>query len=116
MATTTVASGRKTIKETTAADIINIGGDATMVTIAGKMKAGDIINIEGLASDYTASASGRTITLKSDTQTIKFQLDSAAGSASVRFFDGDLTANHTAKGGALLGTQKLTRKAIEVND
>jgi hypothetical protein len=117
MATTTVTSGRKTIKETlNVADNFNISGDATSVTIAGKMKAGDIINIEGLASDYLVSAAGRTVTLKSDTQTIKFQLDSTAGSASVRFFDGDLTASYTAKGGALLGTQKLTRKAADVND
>ena len=84
----TVTSGRKTLKETSGLDIFNIGGDATSVTIAGKMKSGDIINVEGLASEYRASASGRTITLKSDTQTIKFQLDGTNGAASIRFLDG----------------------------
>ena len=117
MATTTVATGRKIIKDTTAADIVNISGDATAVTIAGKMTAGDIINIEGLASEYTVSASGRTITLKSATQTIKFQLAATNGSASVRFLDGDLLATHAnAKAGATLGGVKLTRKAVDVND
>ena len=109
MATTTVASGRKTIKDTTAADTYNIGTDATSITISGKMTKGDVINIEGLASEYTASASGRTITLKSDTQTIKFQLSSTSGEASLRFLDGDLTASYGGtKVGASLGTQKLT--------
>jgi len=113
----TVASGRKTLKDTSAADTFNIGGDATAVTIAGKMTAGDIINVEGLASEYTASASGRTITLKSDTQTIKFQLAATNGSASIRFLDGDLTATYGgAKVGAKLGAQKLSSKAVAVND
>lgn len=113
----TVTSGRKTFKDSTGADTFNIGGDAVSVTIAGKMKAGDIINVEGLASEYTASASGRTITLKSDTQTIKFQLDGTAGSASVRFLDGDLTATYAgAKAGATLGGAKLGRKAIDIDD
>jgi len=117
MATTTVATGRKTIKDTTAADIVNISGDATAVTIAGKMTAGDIINIEGLASEYTVSASGRTITLKSATQTIKFQLAATNGSASVRFLDGDLLATHAnAKAGATLGGVKLTKKPMDIDD
>jgi len=117
MATTTVATGRKIIKDTTAADIVNISGDATAVTIAGSMKAGDIINIEGLASEYTVSAIGRTITLKSATQTIKFQLAATAGSASVRFLDGDLTATYAnAKAGATLGGVKLTRVAKDIDD
>jgi len=117
MATTTVATGRKTIKDTTSADTINISGDATSVTIAGKMTAGDIINIEGLASEYTATASGRTITLKSATQTVKFQLAATNGAASVRFLDGDLTATYGGtKVGAKLGDQKLSKKAVDVND
>ena len=70
MATTTVASGKRTIKDGTGADTYNIAADATSVTIAGSMSA-DTINVEGLASDYMVSASGRTITLKSNTQTIK---------------------------------------------
>jgi Ca2+-binding RTX toxin-like protein len=116
MATTTVASGRKTIKDNTGADTYNISADATSVIIAGKMTSGDVINLEGLASEYTVSASGRTITLKSESQTIKFQLAATSGTASIRFLDGDLTATYSAKGGALLGTQKLTKKAADVSD
>ena len=114
MATTTVASGKRTIKDGTGADTYNIAADATSVTIAGSMSA-DTINVEGLASDYMVSASGRTITLKSDTQTIKFQLKAGSGTATVAFLDGSLTAAVTAKG-ATLGTQKLSKKAVEVND
>jgi len=116
MATTTVATGRKTIKDTTAADIVNISGDATAVTIAGRMTAGDIINIEGLASEYTVSASGRTITLKSATQTVTFQLSNTGGAASVRFLDGELSAKFATKGGATLGGVKLTKKPVDIDD
>ncbi len=121
MAITTVASGRKTIKDLdnkgTATDTYNIGTDATSVTISGKMTKGDVINIEGLASEYTASASGRTITFKSDTQTIKFQLSATSGESSIRFLDGDLKASYGGtKVGASLGTQKLTTKAAAIND
>ena len=112
----TVTSGRKTLRETAEADIFNIAFGATSVTIVGRMKAGDIINVEGLASEFTASALGRNITLKSDTQTIKFQLDSAAGSASVRFLDGDLTAAFATKVGATLGGQKLLRRFVGIDD
>jgi RTX calcium-binding nonapeptide repeat (4 copies) len=112
----TVTSGRKVFKDTAGANTYNIGADATRVTISGKMTAGDIINLEGLASEYTASAVGRTITLKSATQTVTFQLSNAAGTASVRFLDGDLTALFATKGGATLGGVKLTRKAVEIDD
>ena len=112
----TVTSGRKTLRETAGADIFNIAFGATSVTIVGRMKAGDIINVEGLASEFTASALGRNITLKSDTQTIKFQLDSSAGSTSVRFLDGDLTATFVAKVGATLGGQKLLRRFVGIDD
>jgi len=117
MATSTVSSGRKTLKDTTAADTFNIGGDATSVTIAGKMTKGDVINVEGLASEYSVSASGRTITLKSDTQTIKFQLATTGGEASIRFLDGDLTATYGGtKVGASLGGVKLVSKAVMIDD
>jgi len=114
----TVTSGRKVFKDTASTpDTYNIGGDATVVTISGNMTAGDVINIEGLASDYTASASGRTITLKSATQTIKFQLAGTNGAASVNFLDGSLAATYGGtKVGAKLGDQKLTKKAVDVND
>jgi RTX calcium-binding nonapeptide repeat (4 copies) len=113
----TVTSGRKTFKDTAnTADIYNIGADATRVTISGKMTAGDIINLEGLASEYTASAVGRTITLKSATQTVTFQLSNTAGTASIRFLDGDLTAAFATKGGATLGGVKLTKKAVDIDD
>jgi Ca2+-binding RTX toxin-like protein len=112
----TVTSGRKTFKDTAGANTYNIGADATRVTIAGKMTAGDIINLEGLASEYTASASGRTITLKSATQTVTFQLSNTAGAASVRFLDGDLSAAFATKGGATLGGVKLSRKAVDIDD
>lgn len=111
-----LAKGNKTFKDTAnTADIYNIGADAVRVTIAGKMKAGDVINVEGLASEYTVKASGRTITLKSDTQTITFQLDSATGAAAVRFLDGELSASFNGKA-AMLGTQKLAKKFADVND
>lgn len=111
----TVTSGRKPLKATAETDIFNIEVGTTRVTILGRLKTGDIINVEGLASKYTASASGRHVTLKSDTQTIKFQLDSAADSASVRFLDGDLTAKFATKGGASLGGQKLSRNAAVID-
>lgn len=115
MAINTVTKGNKTFKDSAAADTYNIAADAVKVTIAGKMKAGDIINVEGLASEYTVKASGRTITLKSDTQTIVFQLDGTAGAASVRFLDGSLDASFNGKT-AMLGAQKLSTKYAAVND
>ncbi len=115
MATYTVTTGRKTFKDATGADTYNISGDATRVTIAGKLVSGDIINIEGLASEYTVRASGRTVTLSNGVQTVVFQLSNVNGSASVRFMDGDLTASFNGKN-AFLGTQKLGKKAVEVND
>lgn len=115
MATYTVSTGRKTFKDATGADTYNIAGDATRVTIAGKLVAGDVINIEGLASEYTVRASGRTVTLTNGEQTIVFQLSNTNGAASVRFLDGDLTATFNGKN-AFLGTQKLAKKAVEVSD
>ncbi len=114
MATYTVSTGRKTFKDVAGADSYNIAANATRVTIAGKM-SGDIINLEGLASEYTVRASGRTITLTSDSQTVVFQLASTNGSASIRFLDGSLDAKFDGKT-AMLGTQKLGKKAAEVND
>lgn len=111
-----LAKGNKTFKDTAnTADIYNIGADAVRVTVAGKMKSGDIINIEGLASEYTVKASGRTFTLTNGTQTITFQLDGAAGAASVRFLDGSLDASFNGKV-AMLGAQKLSKKYADVND
>jgi len=111
-----VTTGRKTFKDTAGANTYTIGADATRVTISGKMTSGDIINLEGLASEYTASASGRTITLKSATQTVTFQLSNTGGAASVRFLDGELTAGFASKGGATLGGVKLTKKPVDIDD
>lgn len=110
-----LVKGNKTFKDTTAANVFNVGADATKVTIAGKLTNGDIVNIEGLASEYTVKASGRTVTLKSDTQTIVFQLSNVSGEASVRFLDGDLTAKFDGKV-SYLGAQKLSKKYADVND
>lgn len=114
MATNTILTGKKTFKDSASADTYNIGVDATKITIAGKMGNGDVINLEGLASEYSVKASGRTIKLVSDSQTVTFQL-AANGSVSVRFLDGDLTAAYNGKL-ATLGTQKLGKKAVEVSD
>jgi hypothetical protein len=122
MATYTVAAGKRaTYKESSATNNTYVINDDTKgATISGSVN-GDIIAIEGFAADFTASVSGRVVTLKSTVDTavvIKFQLASTTGStASVRFLDGDLTATYTAATKKVtLGAQTLSSKAAAVND
>ncbi len=116
MPTFTATSGRKTFRDTAnAADTYVIGADATRVTIAGRLTNADVLNIEGLASEYTVRASGRTITLTNGEQTVVFQLANGATAVSVRFLDGALNAAFDGKTSTFGGT-KLGKKAVDVND
>jgi len=101
-----VASGKKIYKDNaSSADTYIIDADATSFTLAGKIN-GDIIALEGLASDYTVKATGRTFTLtNTDGQKIRFQM-ATLGSATIEFFDGALTATWSGKV-AMLGMQKI---------
>jgi len=109
-----ITTAKRTLVDKTGVDTYNISADAERVTIAGKLM-GDTLNIEGLSSDYMISAAGRTITLKSDEQTIRLQLKAGTGLANLAFLDGTITATRTDKA-TLLGTTKLGRKAIEINE
>jgi len=111
-----LSKGNKVFKDTTDNNTFNVGTEATKVIISGKMTSGDVINVEGLANEYTVRASGRTVTLKSDTQTITFQLASGTGAAKVVFLDGSLNAAVGAKGAITLGGQKLSSKYAEVSE
>jgi len=121
MATFTTTSGKRLTKadSSSSADTYVVSSDSLGLVLTGNA-SGDTIKIDGLSTDFTFKASGKTLTLTSiDTPTFKIQVQIAAGgSVTLGFLDGGFTAAYAssgaAKGVTLGGVQKLTTKAAEL--
>jgi hypothetical protein len=109
--------------ETTAAGVnsyvIQSATTRASLTLRG---SGDDIYIDDSASAFQIKASGKTITLQSDTQKITIALSSVsktnAVAASLHFLDGVLSVGNKAGGTALFldNTQQLTTALTDIND
>jgi len=124
MATFTTTSGKRLTKadSSSSADTYVVSSDSLGLVLTGNA-SGDTIKIDGLSTDFTYKASGKTLTLTSiDTPTFKIQVQlAAAGSVTLGFLDGGVTASYASSGSAKgvtlagsAGTQKLTTKSAEL--
>ena len=95
---------------TATANTFAVQDTATKAKLGLTGTSGDVIRIEAFSGEYTAKLSGKTLTLKSDTQTITVVM--ATGSTvTLAFLDGTMDVVLAAK---TIGTQKLTTKYVDV--
>lgn len=107
---------KQTWSETTAAgaNTFAINSDATSAKLSLR-GSGDAIYVNGLSGEYQVKASGKTVTLKSDSQTITIVLNSVSKSTvvanTIYFVDGSLTLGNSSGSSTLkLGSQTLSSK------
>jgi hypothetical protein len=126
MATFTSTAGARLVKKdsTTSADTYVVLDNSKGLVLTGNAN-GDTIKIDGLSTDFTFKASGKTLTLTSvDDSSFRIQVQIAnGGSVVLGFLDGGVTASYASAGSAkgvtlsgASGTQKLTSKAAALAD
>jgi len=126
MATFTSTAGARLVKKdsTTSNDTYVVLDDSKGLVLTGNAN-GDTIKIDGLSTDFTFKASGKTLTLTSvDDSSFRIQVQIAnGGSVTLGFLDGGVTASYASTGstkGVTLagsaGTQKVTSKAAALAD
>lgn len=126
MATFTSTAGARLVKKdsTTSADTYVVLDNSKGLVLTGNAN-GDTIKIDGLSTDFTFKASGKTLTLTSvDDSSFRIQVQIAnGGSVTLGFLDGGVTASYASTGSAKgvtlagsAGTQKVTSKAAALAD
>lgn len=105
---------------TAGVNVFAVQSDATSAKILLN-GTGDNVYIEGFSAEYQIKASGKTVTLKSDMQTITIILNSASKNGGVTdtlsFLDGSVALADVTNRKAVaikLGTQALTTKFVDV--
>lgn len=108
------AEGETEVFGTNGVQTVTILDGATVTFRSGFNTGGDIIRINGRASDFTASISGSNVTLRSTVDNITVIIPIGTAANSIVFDNGDTRALSLVGGVPTLGAQTITAAGVPV--
>lgn len=108
------AEGETEVFGTNGVQTVTILDGATVTFRSGFNTGGDIIRINGRASDFTASISGSNVTLRSVADNITVIIPIGTAANSIVFDNGDTRSLSLVNGVPTLGAQTITAAGVPV--
>ena len=96
------------------ANTFNVSSTTTTAALTLTGTSGDVVKVNGYSGDYSASLSKSTLTLQSDTQTIKIAL-AKSSTVTLNFVDGKKVVDFTVATKPKLDSVALTSKVSHIN-
>ena len=96
------------------ANTFNVSSATTTAVLTLTGTSGDVVKVNGYSGDYSASLSKSTLTLQSDTQTIKIAL-AKSSTVTLNFVDGKKVVDFTVATKPKLDSVALTSKVSHIN-